>query len=498
MRLTGVHSKMALNLKRILLLLAPVAVALFAAMQPVITDAQSVLRVAKGLQSNNVGVFVNRAVVLESTVPFVEVSVANPDIADVQPISNRSIYIFGRQRGVTSLTLLGDNGRLITNVLVKVESDHAEMKQRLRELLPNEPIEVRTAGGGLILSGTISGKAKIDKAIALARAYAGDNVTNMMTVGGTQQVMLKVKVAEIDRGAGKDIGVSIGALGTSNRTASFGQTGTNVLNNLGNAGQTDANGNVVPQFSNALSGLGAFSGTFGAVFSIANSFLLDIQIDALETKGFARTLSEPNLIALSGTQAEFLAGGEVPVPVVGDDGDVTVEFKPVGVNLSFLPRVLDDDLINVAVTAEVSEIDPNVSVALGDNVSTVGFQTRRAQTTVELRDGQAFAIAGLLEERFADGIDQVPWLGDIPVLGALFRSANFTRDQSELVIFISVHLVTPLNSEDQISLPTDRIGIPNESELFLLGNPTAGPVLGGAGVGLTGSGFDGAYGYVVE
>ena len=490
---------MALNFKRTLLMLAPVALALVTSLQPVIADAQSVLRVARGLQSNNVGVFVNRAVVLESRVPFVEVSVANPEIADVQPISNRSIYIFGRQRGTTSLTLLGENGRLITNVLVKVESDHAEMKQRLRELLPNEPIEVRTAGGGLILSGTVSGKAKIDKAMALARAYAGDAITNMMTVGGTQQVMLKVKVAEIDRGSGKDIGVSLGLAGQTNRAAPFAQTGSSIQNNLGSAGnQADALGNQVAQFENALSAIGAFSGSFGAVFSIANSFLLDVQIDALETKGFARTLSEPNLIALSGTEAKFLAGGEVPVPVVGDDGDVTVEFKPVGVNLTFLPRVLDDDLINVALSAEVSEIDPNVSVAIGDAVSTVGFQTRRAETTVELRDGQAFAIAGLLEDDFVDSIDQVPWLGDIPVLGTLFRSANFMRGQSELVIFISVHLVTPLNSEDEISLPTDRIGIPNEAELFLLGRPTAGPVLGGTGVGLSGSGFDGAYGYVVE
>ena len=178
-------------------------------------------------------------------------------------------------------------------------------------------------------------------------------------------------------------------------------------------------------------------------------------------------------------------------------GDGTVEFKAVGVNLSFLPRVLDDDLINVGLTAEVSEIDPNVSVAAG-GVAIVGFQTRRAQTTVELRDGQAFAIAGLLEEDFTDSISQVPWLGDIPVLGTLFRSTNFSRGQTELVIFISVHLVTPVNSEDDIALPTDRIGIPNEAELFLLGNPTSGPTVTGTGVGLTGSGFDGAYGYVVE
>ena len=483
---------MAKKMKKILLALTPFAIAIAAMLQPLQTDAQSVLRVAKGLQSNNVGVFVNRAVVLESAVPFVEVSVANPDIADVQPISNRSIYIFGRRRGVTSLTLLGENGQLITNVLVKVESDHAELKQRLRELLPREPIEVRTAAGGLILSGVVSGKAKIDRAISLARAYAGDNVTNMMSVGGTQQVMLRVKVAEIDRGNGKDIGVNFNTLGgVGGRFAPRGAVGNSVRTE-----DVDDDG-IDDVFVDTVAGAGAFAGAFGAVFSIANSFLLDVQIDALETKGFARTLSEPNLISLSGEQASFLAGGEVPIPVVGDDGDVTIEFRAVGVNLDFLPRVLDDDLINISVTAEVSEVDPNLSTVTG-GVEVVGFQTRRAETTVELRDGQAFAIAGLLQESFIDSISQVPWLGDIPILGTLFRSTNFARGQTELVIFVSAHLVTPVSSEDDLSLPTDRIGIPNESDLFLLGQPSASPAAGGSGVGINGTGFDGDYGYVVE
>jgi pilus assembly protein CpaC len=497
MRALGAQSKMADMMKRISLVAAALFLTLSTFTIPSPTDAQSVLRVARGLQSNNVSVFIDRAVVLDSSVRFVEVSVANPEIADVQPISDRSIYIFGRRRGVTSLTLLGENGRLITNVVIRVQADHSEMKKRLRELLPNEPIEVRTAAGGLILSGVVSGKAKIDRAMSLARAYAGDAVTNMMSVGGTQQVMLKVKVAEINRGAGKDLGVSLGIRGRSNSTSSFAETGPSISNLLDDPAPAQISGDPL-QFQNALPGVAAFSGAFGAIFSIANSFVLDIQIDALETKGFARTLSEPNLVALSGTEASFLAGGEVPIPVLGDDGEVTVEFKPVGVNLDFKPIVLDDDLINISVVAEVSEVDPNVSTVTG-GVEVVGFQTRRAATTVELRDGQAFAIAGLLQESFIDSITQVPWLGDIPVLGTLFRSANFQKDKSELVIFVSAHLVTPVGSEDDIALPTDRIAIPNEAELFLLGQPTGGEPVGfGAGVGITGAGFDGDYGYIVE
>lgn len=453
-----------------------------------LVDAQSVLKVSRGLKSNNITVQIDRAVVLDSKVQFVEVSVANPEIADVQVISNRSIYIFGRTRGTTSLTLLGENGRLITNVQVRVEADHTELKQRLQQLLPNEPVEVRTARGGLILSGVVSGKAKIDRAMALARAYAGDAVINMMSVGGTQQVMLKVKIAEMNRAAGKDLGISIGAVGRSNSTLSSGFTG----NNIRPAGEdSDA------IFTNTVPAAGAFAGAFGAIITIANSFLLDIQIDALEQKGYARTLSEPNLVALSGSEANFLAGGEVPVPVVGAEGEISVSFKPVGVNVNFLPQVLDNDLINVSVSAEVSQVDPALTTVT-QGVEIVGFNTRKATTTVELRDGQAFAIAGLLQDTFEDTVSQVPWLGDLPVLGTLFRSSNFQRGESELVIFVSVHLVTPVDSEDELSLPTDRIRLPNESDLFLFGNTHGGEKIGLSSAGLENAGFDGDYGYVVE
>src|SRR5690625_737416 len=335
----------------------------------------SVLRVARGLSSNSITVPVNQASVLESEIEFAEVSIANPSIADVQPISNRTIYIFGQARGTTSLTLFDRNGRLITNVLVNVQPNVSELKERLRQLLPGEPIEVRTAADGVILSGTVSGAAKVERAMSLAAAYAGENAINMLSVGGTQQVMLKVKVAEISRSAGKELGVSLGLL----------QSGKD-FNPRVNTGRR------------ALSLPSAFSGSFGAIFNIADSLVLDVQLDALESKGFARTLSEPNLVSLSGIEASFLAGGEVPIPVTGSDGDVTVTFKPVGVNLNFLPVVLDNDLINVSVSAEVSQVDPSITTSTG-GIEVVGFQTRRATTTVELRDGQAFAIAGLLQEK---------------------------------------------------------------------------------------------------
>jgi pilus assembly protein CpaC len=454
---------------------------------PAVAGAQQVLRTAQGLDANTIPVLVDRAVVLESDVEFTEVSVANPEIADVQPISNRTIYIFGQRRGTTSLTLFGADGQLITNVVLRVLADLSELKERLRQLLPGEQIEVRAAGDTIVLSGVVSGAAKIDRALSLARAYAGDAVVNMMTVGGTQQVLLKVKVAEISRAVGKDLGVSIAALGT---------TGDDVVPSVdigeGSRLITDEDGtNSIDILSPAL---GTFSGVFGAIFTIADSFLLDVRIDALEAKGFAKTLSEPNLISLSGIEANFLAGGEVPIPVQGEDGTVTVSFKPVGVNLNFLPVVLDNDTINVSVSAEVSQVDPNISTET-NGIEVTGFQTRRATTTVELRDGQAFAIAGLLQESFEDTISQVPWLGDIPVLGALFRSVSYQRGETELVIFVSVYLVSPVDDESELALPTDRIAIPNEADLFLFGDATGAVA---PGLGLAGSGIDGDYGYVLD
>ena len=453
---------------------------------PTAAGAQQVLRTAQGLEASVIPVLVDRAVVLESDVEFTEVSVANPEIADVQPISNRTIYIFGQRRGTTSLTLFGADGRLITNVVLRVLADLSELKERLRQLLPGEAIEVRAAGDTIVLSGVVSGAAKVDRALSLARAYAGDAVVNMMTVGGTQQVLLKVKVAEISRAVGKDLGISIAATGTD------GDVVPGIDIGEGNRLADDEDGvNIIEGLSPAL---GTFSGAFGAFFTIADSFLLDVRIDALESKGFAKTLSEPNLISLSGVEANFLAGGEVPIPVAGPDDTVTVSFKPVGVNLNFLPLVLDNDMINVSVSAEVSQVDPSISTVT-EGVEVVGFQTRRATTTVELRDGQAFAIAGLLQETFEDTISQVPWLGDIPVLGALFRSASFQRGETELVIFVSVHLVSPVEDQSELALPTDRIAIPNEADLFLFGDAT-GPVA--PALGLAGSGIDGDYGYVLD
>ncbi len=212
-----------------------------------------------------------------------------------------------------------------------------------------------------------------------------------------------------------------------------------------------------------------------------------------------RTLAEPNLTALSGQDASFLAGGEYPIPVRGDQGEISIEYKPFGVELNFTPTVVDGDLINLVINAAVSGIDTTVSIGGGSGISVNAFKRRETSTTVEMRDGESFAISGLLQDDFTDLNGQVPWLGDIPILGLLFRSANYQRNQSELVVIVTPHLVTPVRGE-AFALPTDRIRPPTEAELFLFGKtartgraPTQGPAAEVAKQDFTGS-----YGYVME
>lgn len=425
------------------------------------SSAQSVLQVLRGATSNNIQVAVNKAIVMESDRPFAELSVANPGIADIATLGERTIYVLGKAPGRTTLTILGEEGELITNVDVQVSPDVAEFKERLRDILPREPIDVRTANDGIVLSGRISGARKVARALELAERYAPGRVTNLMVVGGTQQVNLHVRFAEMSREVSKAIGVRFDALGT------------------GFDGDLDVESEV--GFANAE----AF-GVLGLGFDIGN-FSIDLAIDALEDKGIVRTLAEPNLVALSGQTAEFLAGGEFPVPVIQDD-EVDVQFKPFGVAVAFTPTVVDGDLINLELGTSVSQIDNSIEV-----FGVPGIATRSAATNVELRDGQSFAIAGLLSDDFTDNADQVPWIGDVPVLGTLFRSSSFRRRQSELVIIVTAHLVTPVDG-DILALPTDRIRIPSEAELFLNGNVEGAPVV----QDIARQDFSGSYGYVME
>jgi pilus assembly protein CpaC len=427
----------------------------------------------------------NRAVVVESEALFAELSVANPNIADIATLSERTIYVLGRAPGRTTMTLLSVEGQLIANVEIQVVPDLAEFRERLQEILPNEEIEVRTANDGIVLSGTVSSGQVLDRALELAGRYAPGRVSNMMMVGGSQQVMLRVRFAEMSRSVSRELGVSLGVAGSA-----FGGDGGATL---GTGGQ-NATGPVSFGIGQALpANVAGRSGALGVSFG-TNSLQLSVMLEALEANGVVRTLAEPSLSALSGATATFNAGGEFAVPVQTENG-VSVEFRPFGVVMQFTPTVVSDETINLQLSAEVSAID---STLLNTNSGVPGLRTRSASTTVEMRDGESFAIAGLLQDDFRDSIGQVPWLGDIPVLGALFRSASYQREQSELVIIVSAHLVSPTRGE-ALALPTDRIRIPTENELFLLGL-TAGrvPDAGTPAGDVAQQDFGGSYGYVME
>ncbi|MCU9847258.1 type II and III secretion system protein family protein [Defluviimonas sp. WL0024] len=446
------------------------------------------LKIVSGSVASALVVPMNRAVVVESDVPFAELSIANPGIADISTLSDRTIYVLGKAPGRTTLTLLAPDGKLITNVDVQVSLDVAEFKERLEQILPGEKIEVRTANDGIVLSGTVSSTQGLDRALDLAERYAPGRVSNLMGVGGVQQVMLKVRFAEVRRGVAKQLQAGVAAsVSTSDLAGAFG-LGPSAGLALGET--NDATGlapispSVIPNSENTGQALLGFS---------AGAFEFGILLEALESKGLVRTLSEPNLTTLSGQEASFLAGGEYPIPVRGDNNTISVDYKPFGVELAFTPRVVDGDVINLMINAAVSGIDPTVSVTAA-GISVNAFRRREAETTVEMRDGESFAIAGLLQDDFTDLNDQVPWLGDIPVLGALFRSTDYQRNQSELVIIVTPHLVTPTRGE-ALALPTDRVRPPSEAELFLFGKTASS---GGAVGEVAKQDYSGSYGYVME
>jgi pilus assembly protein CpaC len=396
---------------------------------------------------------VNQSQVLQIDRAFSEVSIGNPEIADVVPLTVSSLYVFGKQLGTTSLTLTDRRGEVIVVVDLVVTYDLDGLKAQLHQLLPQQTIEVRPAADGLVLSGRVSSAARLADVLAVANRYAPDKVTNLLQVTGSQQVMLAVRFAEVQRDVVKELGFSSDFLLRSGDLTARLRTG------------------VGPSVSPPAFGVGALS-------LISDDLSLDAVLDTLEDKGVVKTLAEPNLIALSGDTASFLAGGEFPVPVgqdVNSNGgvDITIEFKPFGVSLSFTPTVVTEDLVNLQLFTEVSEIDPTTAVQLQD-LLIPGLKVRRAKTTVELRNGQSFAIAGMLQENFQDSIRQFPLLGDLPVLGALFRSTRYQKGQTELVVVVTPYLVKPALPTALLT-PADTFAPPNEAELFLLGRPEGAP-----------------------
>jgi len=401
-------------------------------------------------------VALNKSQILSVPGPYTDLMIANPAVADVVPLSTHSVYVVGKGLGSTSLTVYGAGRRLIAVVDVVVSPDIENLKARLHQILPGEnDISAQASNQSLVLSGTVSSPAAMQQVVALADTFAPGKVVNMMGVEGTQQVMLEVRFVEMERTAAKNLNIS--ATGVSNGNPLFNFfTGSGANTGGINAGATTSNkGFVVP------------TNAFGAASLLINGNI-GLEFDALESKGLVKTLAEPTLVAMSGDTASFLAGGEFPIPVAqgGISGAISIEQQQFGISLAFTPTILRDGMINLVVNPEVSSIDTTHSVTL-NGVSVPGLKVRRASTTVELRDGESFTIAGLLSDDYSSTINGLPFLGDVPVLGALFRSPSYQKDQTELVIVVTPHLAVARRATP--ATPLDHFVPPSDYELFLFG-----------------------------
>lgn len=446
--------------RRLALLAAAMAAGLLAlAALPSAPAAAQGVRVMDGRAGTVLTVPVNKSQVLKLDRAFARAMIGNPEIADIMPLNVNSVYVLGRKAGSTNLALYDRRGDLIAVVDVVVGPDVIGLRRQIAESFPGEDVRIRNSNESLVLEGTVSSALAAERIFAMAETFAPQKVLNLMSVGSPQQVLLEVRVSEMARGTVKALGINNISWGT---------------------GTSPTSGSVVGQASDVG---GAFTATLGILAPNIN-----LQFEALERQGLIRTLAQPNLVALSGETASFLAGGEFPVPTgVTQNGQVSIEFKQFGVSLSFTPTVLTDGLVNLRVAPEVSSIDREASVVLS-GIVIPGLKVRRALTSLELRDGQSFAIAGLIQSDFTDTIRAVPLLGRIPIIGALFRSTSFNRQETELVITVTPRIVRPVAPE-QLALPTDRVLPPSEADLFLLGRssrtaparPAGAPAAGGLG-----------------
>ncbi len=392
-------------------------------------------------------------------VPFaiIRISVADPEVADIVLTSEREIYINGLTPGVTNISLWG-KGRF-TSATVTVEGDVTLLKEKLAQVLPKEKIAVEAAGDTIVLSGEVSGPIAQQTAVNLAAPFAGgkkEKVVNLLHVGGIQQVMVEVRLAEINRSVGDRIGINF------NLAQRGGQYfGISQLNNL----------TTVTDFARSFAGTTWTSNLSQSIQGLAGwrtgTVLWTLFFDLLKSQNLGRILAEPNLVTTSGQEASFLAGGEFPVPVPQQFQTITIEWKKFGVGLVFTPTVLDDGKISIKVAPEVSELDYTTAVTI-QGTTVPGLTVRRMSSNVEVKEGQTFAIAGLLNDSHRNVVAKFPVLGDIPILGTLFRSVQFQRRETELVVLVTPYLVKPVTAT-ATRLPTDKWIEPSDVEIYLLG-----------------------------
>lgn len=393
-----------------------------------------------------INIVINKSTVINTSIRATRITLASPGFVDMVLLSPSQIYLTAKALGSTTLTLWA--GKKVAAVYdVVVTPDLTRLKRMIHEIMPNEKnIRVLSSGSSITLSGHVSNAANMGRVMDLANAQAPGHVVNLMTVDGIHQVMLEVRIAEMSRSVTKELGVNLAAIGSNFAVFSL-ITG-------------------LPGYGASIGATA--SGSFGVVGRTSlGSYNLSGVLQALKENDLIRVLAEPNLTCVSGESAEFLVGGEVPIPMPGSLGTVSINYKPYGIGLKFTPTVLSSGRINLHVAPEVSELDYSRSVPVqGYEVPTI--TTRRADTVVELGDGQSFMIAGLISDSFRENVDKVPGLGDIPILGNLFSSKEYESNKSELVVLVTAHLAKPIDMNNQ-TLPTDGFKEPDDVEFFLLG-----------------------------
>lgn len=424
---------------------------------------------------------VNRSSVVEVSNPAKEIVISNPDIADVHVNNDKTLTVLGKSAGSTNIRIFGDDSKLLRTLDVSVGYDLPAIRRALKNLIPDEKIGVEMINTSVALTGNVRNNAAVDKALKITQEYIGTvsnsstaspassgeesnkypKILNMMKLISGQQVMLKVRVSEVNRDALKRLGVDPALVLAGRNFFTTGALGTGI------------SGIVTGATSNwTVADSDTFRGTNVIGWQSNPSHRFGAQISALERDGLIKILAEPNLVAVSGEQAEFLAGGEIPVvtPSTASSGSaptVSVEYKPVGVSVKFTPDVLSENRIRMVVQPEVSEVSTANSITMSGFIIP-SINTRRAKTTVELAPGESFMIAGLIKDNTKASIDQIPGMKELPILGALFRSTEFQRNESELVITVTPYLVDPLKSSD-VKLPSDDFRPASQMEMFFYG-----------------------------
>ncbi|RWK01292.1 type II and III secretion system protein family protein [Mesorhizobium sp.] len=396
---------------------------------------------------------VSQSATIQVNATLGDIVVGDEKIADAQPMTDKTLYIIGKSVGTTTVNLFSEDKRSLGAIQIEVGQDVSDMAVAIRQVAPKARIEIGSINGKVRLSGHVKDAATLASIVEVTQQYGPDAIINAVTIDDSEQVNLSVRVLEAKRNADRDLGVSIRSTNGSGTT----RTGTGIA-------AVDKDG-VVLGPGDLLSGLLSNTSPFGALITrvIDSNIKVDLIIEALEQKGVVRLLAEPNLTTVSGETASFNAGGEVPIRSVNSQGEIEIQFKQFGVNLNFTPVVLDDGKIHIKLAPEVSDLTGFTPA--GDPI----FTNRKLATTVDLRDGQSFAVGGLLSSKNTRLQEQVPWLGQVPIIGALFHNSSTQKEETELVVIVTPHLVRPVKPGEQLATPFDKTRPANDPELMLLG-----------------------------